>query len=365
MARELRGRRDSLDDRFKFADDSFSGGAGVWQSQFRVAIGIDDGEAYLLRLFKKTGTALDDDLRRLIARGLRRVRRLLTSRRSRDLLVNVRGVVEDRNEFAIVMLDPGTPVASPARLRAKQGGFLSSAERKLFWLNITRIAEALGACHDAGIVHGAVSEDAFFSHGDDKADYRLGGYETCVHIGDGDLTGAGQSLRSPGAVSFRQDWMDLGRAAASILGLTGEGGPPLLAIERRMLDRLANPPQYQLFDGSIVLRELREVTIELERVGSSAEGEMVLYPTSDALRSDLPQLTSGTIPADDAPAVLRFIEEDLLSAGVRAEFSDRGIVRVVTDLAIYAVRITEGRFGMLFSANKRQRGDRVYFAIEQ
>jgi DNA polymerase alpha-associated DNA helicase A len=364
MARELRGRRDSLDDRFKFADDSFSGGAGVWQSQFRVAIGIDDGEAYLLRLFKKTGTALDDDLRRLIARGLRRVRRLLTSRRSRDLLVNVRGVVEDRNEFAIVMLDPGTPVASPARLRAKQGGFLSSAERKLFWLNITRIAEALGACHDAGIVHGAVSEDAFFSHGDDKADYRLGGYETCVHIGDGDLTGAGQSLRSPGAVSFRQDWMDLGRAAASILGLTGEGGPPLLAIERRMLDRLANPPQYQLFDGSIVLRELREVTIELERVGSSAEGEMVLYPTSDALRSDLPQLTSGTIPADDAPAVLRFIEEDLLSAGVRAEFSDRGIVRVVTDLAIYAVRITEGRFGMLFSANKRQRGDRVYDAIE-
>jgi DNA polymerase alpha-associated DNA helicase A len=364
MARKAIGKRDSLDDRFRFADDSFSGGVGIWRSQFRVAIGVEDGEAYLLRLFKKTGTPLDDDLRRLIARGLRRVRRLLTSRHSRDLLVDVRGLIEDQKEFAILMLDPGTPVSASARIHAKQRVFLSSAGRKLFWRNITRIAEALGACHDAGIVHGAVSEDAIFSHGADREDYRLGGYETCVHIGDGELSGAGQSLRPLGAISFRQDWMDLGRAAATILGVTPESGPVLLAIERRMLDRLTNPPQYQLFDGSIVLRELREVISELDRVGSSAEGEMVLYPTADALRSDLPQLTSGTIPAEDIPAVLRFVEEDLLSPGVRADFSDRAIVRVVTDLAIYTVKVIEGRFGMLTSANKRQPGDRVFDAVE-
>ena len=69
MARKAIGKRGSLDDRFRFADDSFSSGVGIWQSQYRVAIGVEDGEGYLLRLFKKTGTPLDDDLRRLIARG--------------------------------------------------------------------------------------------------------------------------------------------------------------------------------------------------------------------------------------------------------------------------------------------------------
>jgi DNA polymerase alpha-associated DNA helicase A len=101
-----------------------------------------------------------------------------------------------------------------------------------------------------------------------------------VHIADGDMGGAGHLLRPSGTVSFRQDWSDLGQAASRILGLTEEGrGPSLLSIERRMLNRLANPPHYQLFDGSIVLSELAEVVADLDRSGSSAEGELVLYPS--------------------------------------------------------------------------------------
>jgi hypothetical protein len=206
----------------------------------------------------------------------------------------VREVIEDRDEFAIVMLDPGSPIAGSSRaIRARQSHFLTGTGRKTFWRNITRVAEALAVCHDAGIVHGAVSEHAVFSHGDDREDYRLGGYEACVHIGDGDLGGTGHPLRPSGAISFRQDWMDLGRTTATILGVTSDSGPSLLAIERRMLDRLTNPPQYQLFDGSVVLGELRELTDELERVGTSTEGEFVLYPSQQIMQSDLPQLTSG------------------------------------------------------------------------
>lgn len=331
----------------------------------RFAVGAEDGERYLLRLFKKTGTALDDDLSRLIARGLRRIRRVLSSRRSRELLVEVREVVEDRDEFAIVMLDPGSPIGGSSRaIRARQGLFLTSAGRKAFWRNIIRIAEALAVCHDAGIVHGAVSENAIFSHGDDKQDYRLGGYEACVHISDGDLGGAGHPLRPSGAISFRQDWMDLGRTAASILGLTEDGGPSLLAVERRMLERLSNPPQYQLFDGSVVLDELFEVTRELDRVGTSSEGELVLYPSRQVLQSDLPQLTSGAVPASETEAVLRFVEEDLLGPDVRWEAMGRDNVKIVTDLATYNVRIVEDRIGMLVSADKRRPGDRIYNVVE-
>ena len=119
----------TLDTRFRFAEDSFPGAACAWASHLRFGIGSDDGERYLLRLFKKSGTALDGDLSRLIARGLRRIRRVLSSHRSRDLLVEVREVVEDRDELAIVMPDPGSPIAGSSRaIRARQ--ILSHGSRK-------------------------------------------------------------------------------------------------------------------------------------------------------------------------------------------------------------------------------------------
>ncbi len=365
MPRPPKTNKASLDDRFRFAEDSFRVGGGAWDSQLRFGIGVEDGERYLLRLFKKTGTPLDEDLSRLIARGLRRIRRVLSSRRSRDLLVEVREIVEDRDEFAIVMLDPGSPITGSSRAtRARQSLFLSGTGRKTFWRNITRVAEALAVCHDAGIVHGAISEHAIFSHGDDREDYRLGGYEACVHIADGDLGGTGHPLRPSGAISFRQDWMDLGRTAATILGVTSDGGPSLLAIERRMVDRLTNPPQYQLFDGSVVLRELAELTDELQRVGSGSEGEFILYPSQQIMRSDLPYLTSGAVAADDSHSVLKFVEEDLLGSDIRVVIADRDAVKIITDLAIYRVKIVDDRVGMLVKADKRRPDDRIYDAVE-
>ena len=226
------------------------------------------------------------------------------------------------------------------------------------------MAEALAICHAAGIVHGAVSEHAIFSHSDYKEDYRLGGYEACVHVGDGDLGGASHPLRPSGAISFRQDWMDLGRTASAILGATSDAGPALLAIERRILDRLTNPPQYQLFDGAIVLRELEEVIDELRRVGSSSEGELVLYPSQRVTQSDLPQLTSGTVAADDTQAVLQFVEYDLLSPYIRAVVTGGDCVKIVTDLAIYVVRIVDDRIGMLERADIRRSDDWIYNAVD-
>ena len=355
----------ALDARYQFAEDSFPGATGAWQSQLHSAIGTEDGEQYLIRLFKKTGTPLDTDLSQLIARGLRRIRRVLSSRRSRDLLVEVREVAEDRDELAIVMLDPGRPIAGSARaVHARHNAFLSTAGRKVFWRNIARVAEALAICHDAGIVHGSVSEHALFSHGGDIADYRLGGYEMCLHIGDGELGSADHFLRPAGAISFRQDWIDLGQTARAILGVTSNSGPSLLAIERRMLDRLAMPPQFQLFDGAVVTRELGEVIEELDRVGTSSEGELVLYPSPQVIQSDLPSLTSGTVAAHDADALLQFVGTDLCKDGLRAQPVRRGFVRIVTDLAVYDVKIVDDRIGMLVKAHKRRHGDRIYDAIE-
>jgi DNA polymerase alpha-associated DNA helicase A len=366
MARPAQRGKATLDTRFKFAETAFPGGIEGWNSQLRFATGVADGEHYLLRLFRKTGTALDEDLKRLINRGLRRVRRVLSSRRARELLVEVLEIVEDDDEIGILMVNPGSPVCgSSLSVRNRENRVLVPTGRKLFWRNMVRVAEGLALCHDAGIVHGAISEHAIFSHNDENEDFRLGGYEACVHIADGDMGGAAYPLRSSGTVSFRQDWSDLGKAASRILGIKEDGsGPALLSIERRMLDRLANPPRYQLFDGSIVLRELAEVVADLDRSGSSAEGELVLYPSPKATQGDFPALTSGTIPADDRDAVLRFVEEDLGGPTVRAVIVNPTVVRIATDLAIYGVKVVDQCIGMIERAAIRQPDDRIYDAVE-
>jgi DNA polymerase alpha-associated DNA helicase A len=361
MARVPKHGKSTLDARFRFADTAFPGGMN---SQLRFATGIADGEEYLLRLFRKTGTALDEDLKRLVTRGLRRVRRVLTSRRARQLLVEVLETVEDQDDLGILMVDPGSPICgSSHRVRDRENRLLTTTGRKVFWRNIVRIAEGLALCHDAGIVHGAVSEHAIFSHSDEKEDFRLGGYEACVHIAD--MGGAGHLLWPSGTGSFRQDWSDLGQAASRILGVTEDGGgPPLLAIERRMLNRLSNPPHYQLFDGGIVLGELTELVADLERSGSSAEGELVLYPSSQVTRSDFPALTSGTIQADDKDAILRFVEEDLGGSTIRAAVVNQTFVRIVTDLATYGVKVVDDCVGMIENAAKRRADDYIYDAVE-
>ena len=212
MARALRHSKATLDARFKFAEAGFQGGIEGWKSHLRSATGTEDGEPYLLRLFKKTETALDEDLKRLITRGLRRVRRVLSSRRARELLVEVLEIVEDSHEIGILMVDPGSPICgSSRRVRDREGRLLTPDGRKVFWRNIARVAEGLALCHDAGIVHGAISEHVIFSRRDEMEDFRLGGYEACVHIADGDIDGSVHLLRPSGSVSFRQDWGILAR----------------------------------------------------------------------------------------------------------------------------------------------------------
>jgi hypothetical protein len=117
----------------KFADTAFSSGTEGWNSQLRFATGIADGEDYLLRLFKKTGTPLDEDLKRLITHGLRRVRRVLSSRRARQLLVEVLEIVEDQEEIGILMVDPGSPICgSLHRFEREKAGCLRRPAARCF-----------------------------------------------------------------------------------------------------------------------------------------------------------------------------------------------------------------------------------------
>lgn len=330
------------------------------------AIGIADGEHYLVRLFRKTGTDVDVDLLNLIHRGVRRVHRVLSSREAREVLVEVTEVVQDDAEIGILMLDPGSPIhGTTQRRRAQQARFLVGAGRVVFWRNIARVAQALALCHDAGIVHGGVSTYSIFSHADGREDYRLGGYEACINIAEADLAVPEVLMPLTTAISFRQDWVELGRTASDILGIATDRPPALLAIETRLLDRLNNPPNYQLFDGKIVIEEIEEVIAELGKAGSSADGELVLYPSRKARQSDLATLTSGTIPASDIDGVIRFVESDLRGPNTRIVISDQRTARIVTDLAFYNIELVDQKIGQIRDAHKRRPHDwSVYDANE-
>lgn len=354
-----------LDTVFRFAEDSFVGEPTSWRSHLRHAIGTEDGEHYLIRLFGKTGTDLDGDLKALLDRGLRRTRRVLTSRKARDVLVEVVEIVEDDKEIGVVMLRHGDPLSgSSHRAKARAQQLMTGTGRQVFWRNMRRLAEAITLCHDAGIVHGSINAHTIFSNSDNFPDYRLGGYESSIQIADTEQASVRATLRSSNVVSFRQDWVDLSVVARTILGLTGNSPPTLSGIEVKMLNRLVDPPSFQLFDGRIVIREITEVIDELARVGVGGEGELILYPSRQVLQSDLPALTSGTISASEPERVLRFVADDLLGPEIRAVTTQTGLIKIVTDLATYNVRPEEGRIGTMISASKRRPDDWVADAFE-
>lgn len=357
--------RQTLASRFRFAEDSFHVEGGTLESRLRPATDIQTGEHLLIRLFPKTGTAIDEDLRRLVDSGLRRMRRVLSSRRARSVLVEVTEIVADEQELGIVMLDPGPPLrSSPRRTQARRQLCMTNGGRRQFWQNIYRVLEALTYCHDAGIVHGSINEYAIFSKDDQALSYRLGSYEACVLITGEHSFPPELASRTTKPISFRQDLADLAKVISSILGLGEREAPVLTSIELRMLNRMADPPHFQLYDSHIALNELAEVINDLERIGSSAEGELVLFPSRDVLRSDLPSLTSGAIQAERVDAVVQFVADDLFGPNTRAVIDEGGIVRLITDLAIYRVEIVDIRIGMIVRAAKRRPQDPIADAFD-
>ena len=273
-------------------------------------------------------------------------------------------IVEDEQELAIVMVDPGIPLLGSQRsVLSRRRICMTNPGRRLFWQNISRIVEGLTFFHDAGVVHGSVDGYSIFARGDDATYFRLGGYESCIHIAE-EIGAADGMLSTPRPISFRGDLADVARVAAAVLGIGESGAPALSAIEQKMLARLANPPRFQAYDGHAAIEHLAEVIDELGRLGAGVESEIVLYPGIEALRIDLPSLTSGAIPASDPDAVARFVAEDLSGGEVRGLSSTSTSVRLVTNLAVYTVDIVNPRIGMISEARKRRAHDWTAEAYE-
>lgn len=350
-----------LEQRFEmergFRGDRFVNSAGVW-----AATDLNDGETYLLWLIRKTGSAVDHDIERLLRDTVRRVRGVLARQAAREALLDVLEIVEDDQEIGIRLYGADGPLeALPTKSRRRMADSARTVSgRVAIWSQIARLVRGLSYLHAADIVHGGIAEGAVFTTFDEPLELKLGGYEGCVHIGS--VGNVGTALLRPGTVvSYGQDWRDLGNVAARLLFQGGPQGAVLLPPEQRLLDRLRIPPQFTNVDGGALAAEIATLCSEMERVGSSGRHELVVLPGRDLLRRDIPTLTRGFIDVADTDALLQFMQDDLTDDAPLATLDLRrgGLIQVFTQRAVYEVRplSEDSRLGRIIGCRARRASD--------
>lgn len=332
------------------------------------AVGVEDGEQYVLRVYPKTGAAVDDDVRALLSGTLRRIRRILASARMRDLFVEPVELVSDDNAFAIALVASGRTLncLSEREWRELQTLALENTGRAEVWLGIKRIAEALDACHGAGLVHGGICRSSIAMENGPKT-LRLSNCEAAVAIGDKDFGHAAHALGHTEVLSFRRDWADLGRLASELLGIETEPLKNLehryilLDAERQLLQKMLAPPIHRHVNGQGIIADIQDVALELKRIGTSTSSVLLAYPERRVLLSDIPSVVSGAISPDDTNKLLQYVTDDLAKSTTRVARTapNHCDIQLITDQACYDLKRADDRVARIVGCRRRASDDHL------
>ncbi|HEY5830025.1 MAG TPA: AAA domain-containing protein, partial [Hyphomicrobiaceae bacterium] len=290
-------------------------------------------EPVLVKYWSKTETALDADLRDVWRRETRLADRIRARPGADDVLVPVLDTPETRDAFSVIMPGEWTPLAAK-RSRAGQNHWLrnlnSPRSRRILWRNASRMAAALDAIHGQKVVHGDLTDACIFTASDHEADFRVGGFEFCIRIGED-----GGRLPTNEACSFVDDWRRLGGLLRDLLGLQGlEGSPewnvraPALALspnEQALLRALVTP----LRDGHFDRRRLGEVLAAIEKESAADRlGDLATYvmgvdfSRASAVPRAIAEATDACIGLDDTRNQLSFIRDDIEAGGHITQLSN-------------------------------------------
>ncbi len=326
-------KRPPLDARFEFlGEDAAASGqpALLRGSVFPVYDRLTEMDRGL-RVWKKTGAAIDSDLRELWLHEMRQVRRLMASAGAPEVIVDLIEMVEDDKEFGILIEDAGQSLAL-MRSRAGRGHWLlnlrAGRSRTLLWQNVRRLAQALGLVHGQGLVHGTLSAHAVMTRGALDADFRLTGFEWSLWFAapasvkpQPDLPAA-SSYRQQ-AYSFAADWRALGELVADLLGVrlsaSGELKPAkagndadLSPPEVLLLRRLVYPGAAEVLDGASVTRSIDDINAEIARAGAVRAGTfLMLVPESCGLARCVAQATDDAVELDQRRLQLEWAGADI------------------------------------------------------
>jgi hypothetical protein len=355
----------SLDDRFTFLGDAVAPGsrAALKPALFEVE-DRDTGAARSLKLWRKTGTPVDADLRGLWRHEMRQVQRVMSYAGARDVIVDILEFVEDAEFFGVLLERAGQPL-SAKRLKVNRHHWLhdlaAARGRTLLWKNIRRVATALGIVHAQGLVHGKLSADVVMTEGVEEPDFQLGGFEWSLWLGADNADrshaklGAEGAAQLAGTYSFAEDWRALGHMIADCLGVkikpsgefvkAGALNVPFVlnASERALLKRLALPTRFDLLDAPAVARSIDEIVASIAQAAAVQSGTFILcIPASQGLGEAVYEATNGEIPVDEFRQQLDWIRADLDTGPkllVPRPFDPAtGSLRLITDAMVYRLR---------------------------
>lgn len=329
-----RKRLSPLSVRFTFVGDATSPGdrKALRSTQFEV-IDTQTGQDRNLKLWAKTGTTADDDLRQLWLHEMRQVQRVMSYAGAREVIVDILEFVEDLEEFGVLLEHAGQPLSAKMRNVPRQHWLKNVGApraRVLLWQNLRRLVLALGIVHAQGLVHGRIDANAVMTEGADVPDFQLTGFEWSLWLSadrteraHARLNATAEAVRSE-RYSFAEDWRSLGRLAAQILDVTvrssGEIAPAIPDAapvsmsnsERTLLRRLVAPTRLDNLESTSIARAIDDIVVEAGRAGSSRTGTFVLmFSQKSGLGDEVYRITEGDIPIDEYRRQLDWVRADL------------------------------------------------------
>lgn len=349
-----------IDDRFDFDGEGVAADARdeLCGTLYEVTERQTD-RRFCLKLWRKTGTAADAELRDIWRYEMRHIERVMRNSGAREVIVDIVEFVEDATDFGVLMEHVGRPLAD-LLLRVDPLHWLRMlsvpGHRARLWQNVRRIVVGLGIVHVQGLVHGRVDENAIFSNGSNEPDFRLAGFEWSLWLDRERRITEGRVDKLPdragGTVSFVDDWRALGQIICRLLRIVidargfitpaGGGDLPILAdSEVRWLRRVCCPPRHEALDAHGLGRACSDIIVDVARLSTSRRGRLTLLPRRGReLGEAVFDASGGEIPVDDGSAQLDFVRRDLESdatlftpPGTRAHR-----IYLVTERMVYGLR---------------------------
>jgi hypothetical protein len=324
----------SLEEAFELPEDYLQGPvAAALRPGLVEATDRATGQDCILKFWLKIGTDADIDLRELWRHERLQVERVMSYPGADEVMVGVIGMVETSDAFCVVH-EPGT-VALHAKLRTAPSrhwlrSLNASFNRVVLWSNLARLAKAIGILHGHGLVHGRIDSFAVFTEGGNTPDFRLGGFEWSLVLGE--PRPANPSMRQIRKridrliYSYAEDWKALGVLFGALLGLDPdrlrEDDPyrrDATAIELTdgevdFVRRLVDPNREETLEAKEIVRSVEVLIRELSGRPDTRRTRLILvFRPSLKMGEAIYAVTEGEVATADQEAQASFVEADLAS----------------------------------------------------
>lgn len=317
----------------------------------------ETGREHALKLWQKTGTERDEDLRLIWRHEMRQVERVMAIAGAQEVIVDVLEVLEDESYFGILLDHTGTALEALLE-EAPRNHWLRNLDtaraRTLLWRNAIQLARAIGLVHAQGLVHGRLDSAAVMTEGSDSPDFRLTRFEWSLWLQEDVASPVHHhDTKTAAQFSYATDWKSLGELLGKLLGVapnsSGESEPPLpepdrrlMPAERRLLKRLVEPDRLDLLASDAVIQEMNDLIVGIGRDIATRDGSFILtFHQRSKLAEAIHEASYGDIDHAQYRTQLDWVRSDLMNGItllVPREFNAAtSEMRLVSNTMVYTI----------------------------